>query len=54
MHSTDHKHQACQTAPWLLKNADRRCEHGDSALLRSVKRTAAKKRRQSDKREAQR
>lgn len=54
MHATDHKHDACQVPAWKRRNADRTCEHGDTALKAAAKRTARKARRSDDKREAQR
>lgn len=54
MHSTEHKYEACQIKPWDARNADRRCEHGDTRLKASWKRTARKNRRQADKKESQR
>lgn len=52
MHQTEHKAHACGLKPWERKNADRVCQHGDSAMLREIKRQASRRRRQADKAEA--
>lgn len=50
MHATESKREACSLPPWS-KHDGRRCEHGDSRMLREIKTSARKSRRAADKRE---